>query len=144
MSLEARSTENFPICTLIYVWKQYFQLLRWHKIVSFIIIYKYFFLKTGNLVINWLVLSSCLRHMSYWKTILNIVTIHLLKARWLQKSQFSNCLVNLEVQPRLFENPNFSSLPWIGENVEVYTSQGQHFKMKLWIYGWIGKIYALI
>ena len=30
--------EHFAIFTLIYVWKQYFQLLKWHKIVTYIII----------------------------------------------------------------------------------------------------------
>ena len=29
-----RQQERFAIYTLIYVWKQYFQLLNWHKIVT--------------------------------------------------------------------------------------------------------------
>ena len=42
----------------------------------------------------------------------------------------------LEVQPRLFKNPNFTSLSRIGKNIEVSTAQDQHFKiqiLKLWM-----------
>ena len=37
-----RQQERFAIYTLIYVWKQYFQLLNWHKIVTYIIVLAFF------------------------------------------------------------------------------------------------------
>ena len=111
----AQPQENVAIYTL--VWKQYFQLLSWHKILTYyIIIYKYFFLKTGNLIIKWLFLSyttCCIERLSspsnkIWR-----------QEAKLEKSQFSNSLVNWEKSgkatcSRLFKNPNFPSLSWIG------------------------------
>ena len=42
------------------------------------------------------------------------------------------------MQSRLFKNPNFSYLLWIGNNLEKYTAPNQHFKIQmlnLWM-GW--------
>ena len=58
----------------------------------------------------------------------------LMKARGLQNSQFSNSSVNqknLEVQPKLFKNPNFPSLFMNWKKLEVYTAQDQHFKIQI-------------
>ena len=120
--------EHFAIYTLIYVWKQYFQLLNWHKIVTYIIILT-FFLKTANLIINWL-LSDATCHRTerppspfdqIWRQgdkNLNFQTF-----QWIGE--------NLEMQSRLFENPNFPSLLWIGKNLEIYTAPDQHFKIQM-------------
>ena len=35
------------------------------------------------------------------------------------------------MQAKIFKNPNFSSLSLIGENLEAYTPQGQHFKIQI-------------
>ena len=64
----AQPQKKFQIYTLIYVWKQYFQLLKWHKTFTYIIIYKYFFLK--NWQSNHKLIPPLLRNMLYWKTIL--------------------------------------------------------------------------
>ena len=48
--------EHFAFYTLICVWKQYFQHLNWHKIVTYIKMLT-FFLNTADLIINnWLLL----------------------------------------------------------------------------------------
>ena len=73
-----------------------------------------------------------LLHLLYWKTILAIM-----KAWGLRKSQ--NCsgdevvlnLKKLQVQSRIFKNPNFQSLLWIWKNLEVYTLQDQHFRIQI-------------
>ena len=39
-------------------------------------------------------------------------------------------LENLEMQSRLFKNPNFPSLLWIGKNLEIYTAPDQFSKPK--------------
>ena len=70
-----------------------------------------------------------------------------MKARGLQESQFSNTWVNWKkfgpAAYKLFTKSKILSLLWTGKNLEVYTVQ-KHFKIQIWIYGWIGKIYALI
>ena len=121
--------EHFAIYTLICVWKQYFQLLNWHKIVTYIIILALFFLKTANLIINWL-LSDATCHRTerppspfdqIWRQgdkNLNFQTF-----QWIGE--------NLEMQSRLFKNPNFPSLLWIGKNLEIYTAPDQHFKIQM-------------
>ena len=112
--------EHFAIYTLIYVWKQYFQLLNWHKIVIYIII-----LKTANLIINWLLWC----HMSsYGKTTHTIWPN--MKARG-QKFQFSNFSVNWGkfgnvMKSQLFKNSNFPSLyemrkTWKYTHLQIYT-----------------------
>ena len=120
--------DHFAIYTLVYVWKQYFQLLNWHKIVTYIIILT-FFLKTANLIINWL-LSDATCHCTerppspfdqIWRQgdkNLNFQTF-----QWIGE--------NLEMQSRLFKNPNFPSLLWIGKNLEIYTAPDQHFKIQM-------------
>ena len=35
------------------------------------------------------------------------------------------------MQSRLFKNPLFPSLLWIGKNLEIYTAPDQHFKMQM-------------
>ena len=35
------------------------------------------------------------------------------------------------MQSRLFKNPNFPSLLWIGKNLEIYTAPDQHFKIQM-------------
>ena len=124
--------------TLIYVWKQYFQLLNWHKIVIYIIILKCF-LKTVNLIRNWL-LSDATSH----RTEKPPTPFHQI---WRQGDKNLNFQTfqwigeNLEMQSRLFINPNFPSLLW----TEKYTQpQTNISKSKCWIYGWVGKTYIPI
>ena len=77
-------------------------------------------------------MAPLLRHMSYWR--LSSPFDKSIKAKGLQKPQFSNTLVNwqnLDVQSRLLKNPNFPSLLSIGKNLEVYTTQDQHFKIQI-------------
>ena len=35
------------------------------------------------------------------------------------------------MQSKLFKNPNFPSLLWIGKNLEIYTAPDQHFKIQM-------------
>ena len=35
------------------------------------------------------------------------------------------------MQSKLFKNPNFPSLLWIGKNLEIYTAPDQHFKIEM-------------
>ena len=37
----------------------------------------------------------------------------------------------MEVQPKLFKNPNFPSLFMNWKKLEVYTAQDQHFKIQI-------------
>ena len=105
-----------------------------------------FFLKTGNVIINWLLLSyttcrterlSSPSDYIYPLEIGDFENPNFQTVSWIGK--------NLEGQPKIFKNPNFSSLSsWIGKNIEIYPSQNQHFKIQilnLWI---IGKTYVLI
>ena len=52
----AQPQKNFAIYTFIYAWKQCFQLLTDTKLLP-TLQHKYFCLKAGNLIINWLLLS---------------------------------------------------------------------------------------
>ena len=54
---------------------------------------------------------------------------HLMKQKKERRQKFGR--KNLEVHARLFKYPNFSSLLWIGENLEVYTAQDNYFKIKI-------------
>ena len=91
-------------------------------------------MKTLNLIINWPLWC----HMSsHWKT--NLTIWQNMKAKG-QKLQFSNFLVNWgkfgNAISKLFKNPNFLSLLWIGKNFEIYTAPDQHFKthmLNLWM-----------
>ena len=38
---------------------------------------------------------------------------------------------NFEIQSSLFKNPNFQSLLWVGENLDIYTTLNHHFKIQL-------------
>ena len=119
--------EHFAIYTLIYVWKQYFQLLNIRIIVTYIIILA-FFLKTANLFINWLLsdvtfhrterLPSASSFDQIWRQgdkHLNFQTV-----QWIGK--------NLEIQSRLFKNSNFPSLSWIRKNLPRPTFQNPNLE----------------
>ena len=89
-----------------------FQLLNWYKIVTYIIML-IFFLKTANLIINnWLLLSRhkcrAARPSSPFDKIWRQGDKNL-NFQWIGE--------NLEVQSRLFKNPNFPSLLWIGDQI---------------------------
>ena len=43
---------------------------------------------------------------------------------------FNEMAENLEMQSKLFKNPNFPSL-WIEKNLEIYTVPDQHFKIQM-------------
>ena len=112
--------EYFAIYALIYVWKQFFQLLNWHKIFTYIIILT-FFLQNGYQFDY--KLAPLWHHMSsYWKT---AVTISPNMKVTGQKSQFPNFLVNLEkfgnAKSRLLKNPHSTS----------FMNWDQHFKLQM-------------
>ena len=113
--------EYFAIYTLIYVWKQYFQLLNWYKIVTYIIILTFFLENcqfNQKLTLLW-------RHMSlYCKTTLSLTIWPNLRQgdKNLNFQTFQWIGENLEMQSRLFKNPNFPSLLWIGKNLEIYAA----------------------
>ena len=110
--------EHFAIYTLIYVWKQYFQLLNWHKIVTYIIILALFFLKTANLIINWLLSDATCHRAERTSSIL------IFKLSSDELGEICKC------------NLGYSKIPifhflWIWKSLETYTAPGQHFKMQM-------------
>ena len=128
--------EHFTIYTLIYVWKQYFQLLNWHKIVTYIIILT-FFLKTANLIIYWLLSDATCHRFERTPSASPFDQI------WRQGDKNHNFQTfqwiggNLEMHSRLFTNRNFPSLLWIAK------PQTNISKCQCWIYGWVGRTYVL-
>ena len=131
MDLETQPQQRyFAIYTLICVWKQYFLLLNWYKIVTYIIILTFFLENcqfNQKLTLLW-------RHMSlYCKTTLSLTIWPNLRQgdKNLNFQTFQWIGENLEMQSRLFKNPNFPSLLWIGKNLEIYTAPDQHFKIQM-------------
>ena len=141
MDLEAQPQQkHFAIYTLICVWKQYFQLLNWHKIVTYIIILTFFFLK-AILIINWFLW----RHLSsYWKTTCTIwpngqgTKISIFK-------HFSELgkiwKYNLSFPKSQFPISFFYEL---GKTWKYTQPQTIISKSKCWIYIWLGKTYVII
>ena len=120
--------EHFAIYTLIYVWKQYLQLLNWHKIVTYIILLTYFLencLFDHKLAPLWCHMSS------NWNTISLFDQIWRQGGKNINFQTFQRIGENLEMQSRLFKSPNFPSLLWIGKNLEIYTAPDQHFKIQM-------------
>ena len=127
--------EHFAIYALIYVWKQFFQLLNWHKIFTYIIILT-FFLKTANLIINWLFFDAICHRTK--KSSSPFDQIWRQGDKNLNSQTFRWIGENLEMQSRLFKNPNFPFLLWITQ------PKNNISKSQCWIYGWVGKTYVQI
>ena len=87
-------------------------------------------MKTGNLIINWLLLlyATCRTERLYspsdkiWRQG-NFKNPNFQTILWIGK--------NLEVEPRPFKNPNFPSLLWIGNNLVVCKAQDQRLKIQI-------------
>ena len=130
--------EHFAIYTLICLWKQYFQLLNWHKIVTYIIILTFF-------------LENCWFNHKLAPLMPHVIIVkdhphHLTKHEG-KKFQFSNFFVNwqnLEIRSKLFKNSNFPSLYELRKTWKYAQPQTNISKSKCWIYGWAGKTYVLI
>ena len=134
--------KNFAIYIFIYVWKQYFLFLNWYKIVTYIIMWKSS-LKTGNLIINWLLLSYATERTERLPSPFD----KNMKARGLQKSQFLNSLVNWGKTWKC--SLGFSKIPIshllyeLGKTWQYTQRKTNISKSKFWIYGWFGKSYIL-
>ena len=95
-----------------------------------------------NLIINWFFLTyaTC---RTEWKTILTIWLN--MKARRLQKSQFSNSLVIWErfgkvVYIGYSKIPFFHLVHELGKPWKYTQCKTSILKSKFWVYGWIGKV----
>ena len=128
--------EHFETDTLIYVWKQYFQLLNWHRIVTYIIILTLFL---ENCQFNHK-LAPLWHHMSsYWKTILSLAH-HMTKYEG-KGTKISIFKLFNELGKIWKCNIGFSKIPishllWIGKSLEIYRAPNQHFKipmLNLWM-----------
>ena len=99
----------------------------------------YLHYKSANLIVNWLLWS----HMSsYWKTTLTIWPD--MKASGQKFQTFYRIGENLEIQSKLFKNPNFPSLHELRKTWKYTQPQTNISKSKCWLYGWVGKTYVLI
>ena len=86
-------------------------------------------MKTANLIIHWL-LSDATCHRTE-RTPSPFDQIWRQRDRNLNFQTFQWIEEDLEMQSRLFKNPNFPSLLWIGKNLEIYTAPDQHFKIQM-------------
>ena len=113
------ATRKFCNSYLIYVFKMYFQLLSWQKILP-TLWYKHFFLKPGNLIIKWLLLSSMPhavlkdypRHLTKYedKGTWKIPIFHLFYEFVIEKTwNYTQPKINIS-------KSNFEMYAWIGES----------------------------
>ena len=110
--------EHFAIYTLIYVWIQYFQLLNWRKIVTYIIILT-FFLEN---IFSWPLSEATCYRTERPLSASPFDQIWRKGDKNLNSQAFQWIGENLEMQSRLFKNPHFLSLLGIGKNLEMYTA----------------------
>ena len=132
--------EHFAIYTLIYVWKQYFQLLNWHKNCYLHYNINIFFLKTANLIINWLLADARCHRTERQSSPFNQIW----RQGYYSIFKLSSELGNLEMQSRLFKNPISHLFSELDKTWKYTLSQTNISKSKCWVYGWAGKTYILI
>ena len=131
--------EYFAIYTLIYVWKQCFQLLNWHKVVTYIIILTVF-LKTANyelvpLMPHVIELKYHPHHLTKYEGKGTKISIFKLFSElgkiWKCNLSFSK----IPISHLFYES---------GKTWKYTQPQTNISKSKCWIYGWVGKTYVLI
>ena len=84
-----------------------------------------FFLKTGNLMINWLLLSEATCHTERLDDPHHLTKSDGKRTKISMFKHFMNW-ENFESASKVFKNPNFPSLSSIGKNLEVYTATFQN------------------
>ena len=142
--------EHFAIYTLIYVWKQYFQLLNWHKIVTYIIILT-FILKTAIFIINWFLFDTtchCAERppsaAPYEGKEMTLIKYEGKETKISVFKLFSE-LGKIWKYNLGFSKIIISHLFYELAKTSKYTqSQTNISKFQCWIYGWVGKTYVLI
>ena len=142
--------EHFAIYTLIYVWKQYFQLLNWHKIATYIIILT-FFLKTAIFIINWFLFDTTCHRAERPPSVSPYegkeMTLIKYEGKETKISVFK-CFSELGKIWKYnlgFSKIIISHLFYELAKTSKYTqSQTNISKFQCWIYGWVGKTYVLI
>ena len=135
--------EHSAIYIFIYVCKQYLQLINWHKIVTYILILTFFFLKTANLIINWLVVSGVPQ------VVLKDHPQHLTEYEG-KGTKISICKLFNKLGKNWKCHLRFSKVPishlfYALEKTWKYTQPKTNIsKSRFRIFGWIRKIYVLI
>ena len=88
-------------------------------------------MKTANLIINWLLSDATCHRTERPPSASPFDQIWRQGDNSLNFQTFQWIGGNLEMQSRLFKNPNFPSLLWIEKNLEIYTVPDQHFKIQM-------------